>query len=212
MLEALRLASVVAQALGLAAAKNSLKLLLDEEQIIRQGVISRIENKYLYIVVPGELQLTNMRLRFLSSASDYISYMLRDVVSVTPDRYLWAPGLLFEYSDGRKELFTLLKREQWLKSILSAKAEVSTIGEPERVFDGTILDTDSIAIRQRLSRYFSQDEFRTLCFDLGVDYDNLAGVTKDEKARELVVRLDRDGKLAQLLKRGKELRPNVVWY
>ncbi len=208
----IRLAELGARVAGYRYAKKNLTLLLDGEQVIRQASIGWQENKIF--TDDGMLQLTNLRLRFLSGGRVYISYFLKDVVSVTFRnwRFVLPMGILVGYSDGRQELFGVMKREQWANAILTAKANAGPVGETERASDGSVLDADDVAIRQRLSRHFSQDEIKTLCFDLGVDYDDLAGISKDEKARELVVRLDRDGKLPQLLKRGKELRPKVVWY
>jgi hypothetical protein len=208
----IRLGLKAAQGMAYLNAKKNLKLLLDDEQVIRQDEVKWQENKVM--PVDGILQLTNCRLRFLSIGADYISYFLTDVASITFRNYLAVipMGILIEFSDGRKELFGLTKREQWVGAILEAKAKVGPVVAIERTVEGIVLDAESVAIRQRLSRHFSQDELKTLCFDLDVDYDNLAGTTKDEKARELVVRLDREGNLFALLKRGAELRPHVVWY
>jgi hypothetical protein len=41
-------------------------------------------------------------------------------------------------------------------------------------------------LRLILSLHFDLEEFRTLCFDLGIDFDNLRGEGKEAKARELV--------------------------
>jgi Effector-associated domain 7 len=38
---------------------------------------------------------------------------------------------------------------------------------------------------------FNDSELRTLCFNLGVDYDVLQGSGKSDKARELIIYLDR---------------------
>ena len=165
--------------------------------------------------VNGILQLTNMRLRFLSNYGDYFSYLLTDIVSVTFNNYLaiFPIGFAVEFSDGRKELFFYaMKSEGWINSILIAQAQAGVAADTEKTSDGTILDLECVAIRQRISRHFNYDEIKTICFDLDVDYDNLPGSNKDEKARELVVFLDRSGKLENLLKRAQELRPNIVWY
>ena len=41
-------------------------------------------------------------------------------------------------------------------------------------------------LRQILSYRFDVGELQTLCFELGVDYDDLPGSGKADKARELV--------------------------
>jgi hypothetical protein len=66
-------------------------------------------------------------------------------------------------------------------------------------------------LRQNLVVYFSESELRTLCFDIGVDYDDLIGRGKSDAAREIIAYLERRGCLAELVKRCSELRPNVSW-
>lgn len=46
---------------------------------------------------------------------------------------------------------------------------------------------------------FDLEELRTLAFELGIDYDSLPGEGKAGKVRELILFLDRRGKLGQLL-------------
>jgi hypothetical protein len=46
-------------------------------------------------------------------------------------------------------------------------------------------------LRQILATRFSESELRTLCFDLGIDYDDLPGQEKASKARELIAYLER---------------------
>ena len=45
---------------------------------------------------------------------------------------------------------------------------------------------------------FNLDELKSLCFELGIIFDNLAGDTLDAKARELVAYSQRRGELAKL--------------
>lgn len=54
-------------------------------------------------------------------------------------------------------------------------------------------------LRQFITEYYDQEELRTLCFDLGIDYDNLRGENKAAKARELVLCVGRHGQLDELL-------------
>jgi hypothetical protein len=68
-----------------------------------------------------------------------------------------------------------------------------------------------IRLRQFFDARFSEDELRTVCFDLGIDYDNLAGVGKAGKARELVAYCQRYGRISMLLAIARQLRPDVPW-
>ncbi len=66
-------------------------------------------------------------------------------------------------------------------------------------------------LRENIVDCFNLDELRTLCFDLGIKYENLAADTLDGKARELVDHCKRVGKIPDLLVKCRERRPNVLW-
>lgn len=63
--------------------------------------------------------------------------------------------------------------------------------------------------RSLLEIYFSDGEFRSLCSDLGITYDNLPGRATPDKMRELVAYVKRHGKQADLLAKCKQLRSHV---
>jgi len=66
-------------------------------------------------------------------------------------------------------------------------------------------------LRQMLVTRFSVDELKTLCFDLGLEYDALPGEGKEGKARELVAWFDRRNRLPELEDKSKQLRPDIAW-
>jgi len=68
-----------------------------------------------------------------------------------------------------------------------------------------------IRLYQILADYFNVEELRTLCFNLKIDYDDLIGEGKQGKARELVTFLDRRSRIAELVAKGKEQRPEIAW-
>jgi len=70
---------------------------------------------------------------------------------------------------------------------------------------------DLSGLREILSTYFDDGELRDLCFDLGVDHDNLGVEGRGNKARELLSYLKRRGRISELLETGKRLRPDVPW-
>jgi hypothetical protein len=61
-----------------------------------------------------------------------------------------------------------------------------------------------------LNARFDQEELRTLCFRLGVDYDSLRGEGKAAKARELALYMSRTGGLARLRAAIQAERPGVL--
>ena len=64
---------------------------------------------------------------------------------------------------------------------------------------------------QVLTDYFNEEELRTLCFELDVDYDELGGTHPKAKARELIAYLERHRLLASLLEVGRRQRPEIPW-
>ena len=66
-------------------------------------------------------------------------------------------------------------------------------------------------LRQLLVKRFSDSELHTLCFDLGVEYDDLPGSGRADKARELVTYMDQHDRLADLMRVGRRSRPDVPW-
>ena len=66
-------------------------------------------------------------------------------------------------------------------------------------------------LRQRLDQGFDEEELRTLTFELGIGYDNIAGTTKAGKTRELVTALDRQGRIPELVALCTRFRPQIDW-
>lgn len=70
---------------------------------------------------------------------------------------------------------------------------------------------DRTKLRQVLADYFNEEELRDLCFELGIDYENLAGSTKSGKARELVAYCERHMRIGELAAACYRLRPQAPW-
>jgi hypothetical protein len=58
---------------------------------------------------------------------------------------------------------------------------------------------NATAIHKVLQERFDLEELRTLCFNLGVDYDNLRGEGKAARSRELILFMQRHGRLDELV-------------
>jgi hypothetical protein len=68
-----------------------------------------------------------------------------------------------------------------------------------------------VEIHKILVTRFSLEEIKTLCFELGVEYENLPSGGKNSKARELVLYLERRGRLDDLRAAIMHQRPDVIW-
>ncbi len=72
--------------------------------------------------------------------------------------------------------------------------------------------TEKLAkLHQNIAAYFGDEELRSLCFDLDVDYADLPASNKDGMARELVAYMERRGRIPELVEMCRKLRPNVEW-
>ncbi len=65
-------------------------------------------------------------------------------------------------------------------------------------------------LRENLTEHFNKEELCTLCFDLGIEHENLPDA-KDSMARELVALCERAGRVADLVAKCKKSRPEVAW-
>jgi hypothetical protein len=66
---------------------------------------------------------------------------------------------------------------------------------------------------EMMNEFFTLEELRTLCFDLGVDFDQLAPQgTKASTTRELILRLERDRRIRDLVEGCAKARPAVQWH
>lgn len=62
-----------------------------------------------------------------------------------------------------------------------------------------------------IALHFDEEELRTLCLLLNIDYESLGGDGKRAKAERLVGYLDRRGRTDELLEQLDQLRPKVAW-
>jgi hypothetical protein len=71
----------------------------------------------------------------------------------------------------------------------------------------TPMDNPLSRLHQFITDRYDLEDLRTLCFDLGMDYDSLRGEGKEAKARELLLYLARRGRLEELLGKLHQERP-----
>jgi hypothetical protein len=62
-----------------------------------------------------------------------------------------------------------------------------------------------------LAARYDEEELRTLCFELGVDYESLPAQGKAGKARALILERNRRGRAGDILARGRAKRPDIDW-
>lgn len=70
---------------------------------------------------------------------------------------------------------------------------------------------DLQSLQAELALHYNMAELETLCFDLGVDWDDIVGLDKASKTRNLIGYFYRRDALQRLLKMLKSQRPTVDW-
>lgn len=113
---------------------------------------------------------------------------------------------------------TLGESKYWFVVPLFQNWITSHINDAEIIRLAGISDTPKQSDPEILSKLvsliiqtFNLEELRTLAFDLMIDYENLAGLSKADKTREIVAYFARRGELLQLLKYLKRQRPHAEW-
>jgi hypothetical protein len=59
--------------------------------------------------------------------------------------------------------------------------------------------------------HFNESELKTLCSDMGIDYEIVPGSGKEDRIRELIDYCRRHGKYDALVAMCREQRPHVSW-
>jgi len=67
-------------------------------------------------------------------------------------------------------------------------------------------------LHQSIVRHYNLEELRTLCFNLGINYDDLGGEGLSAKTRELVLRLGRNKRFDKLLTTLRQNRPEIALF
>lgn len=96
--------------------------------------------------------------------------------------------------------------EQFLALIMLDTPECYETGDNDFIPDQVYLNR----LHELLDAQFDQEELRTLCFNLGVDFDSLRGEGKTSKARELILVLNRNGRLSELMSEVSTAKPLVL--
>ena len=66
-------------------------------------------------------------------------------------------------------------------------------------------------LHKNIDKYFNFAEVRNLCFEMGVDYENIPGNMKSAFIRNLIVSLARKGQLQEMVDLLRMQRPHVPW-
>ncbi len=80
----------------------------------------------------------------------------------------------------------------------------------------TIRESENLMIDRKqnlhkaLTSHLNEDEFRDICFQINIDFDDLGGVGKSSKIRELILFLERRNRLSDLVEAVSSIRPDIA--
>jgi hypothetical protein len=74
---------------------------------------------------------------------------------------------------------------------------------------GQSISTEGRKLFTLLDGYFSLSDIEGLCFEMGIDDENLRGGTKADKARALIRHVEKNGQLEELKRLMRVARPNL---
>lgn len=94
---------------------------------------------------------------------------------------------------------------------LAGQSLPMALNEPKDRIPDNLTHPSRFALQRVLDHYFNASELQTLCFELGIDHEQLAGANKSDKVRELITYAERHGRIGELELRCRQLRPHANW-
>jgi hypothetical protein len=120
-------------------------------------------------------------------------------------------GLFDTEVETLKETFSSLAIRPDLRRFVLDSLRYRAKLAKEQAGDGSQNTKQGRQLRLILCEYFSRSEIADLCFDLGIDFDDLAGESKSDKARELIEYSKRYGFQSELVSACRDRRPKAPW-
>lgn len=101
----------------------------------------------------------------------------------------------------------------WKRRVLAyqAQKEQQQKRGETAVIQGQVPHNLLVHLRQVLADRFSPGDLQTLCFDLGVPYENLSGEEHRLKVLSLIQTLERTNRIDELITFGQKIRPDIPW-
>jgi hypothetical protein len=161
-------------------------------------------------LINSDRKLLSLQIANIRSGSDI--YDLSTIASIaTHSLVALASSILTALSYLTYKLFIIDKKEDvWSLNVRKQKIEDKYL-ELQSVDD--IFDNETMLrgkFREFLTAYFNESELKNIAHDLRIEYEELDGSNKGDKARELISYMERRDRLGQLIEYSFRLRRNVV--
>lgn len=184
------------------------------------GDLTRRESADFGVVWPAETAFIRLRIQIGAPDCDIEGGDSRDVRLYAGQD---GPPVYFHLTPRRAGplslIITVYQELDWIGST-RLRTEVGAsagAGEPRGQLAMTVAsgplnngEVNQLTLRRALDDGYNSDELRDLCFELGIDYEDLPGETQSAKARELVLYAKRHNLTAQLVALVMAARPGLL--
>ncbi len=184
------------------------------------GDLTRRESADFGVVWPAEAAFIRLRLQIGAPECDIEGGDSRDVRLYAGQD---GPTVYFHLTPRRAGplslIITVYQEMDWIGSA-RLRTEVGApagAGEPRGQLTMTVAsgplnngEANDLTLRRALDDGYNIDELRDVCFELGIDYEDLPGETQSAKARELVLYAKRHHFTAQLVALVMAARPHLL--
>ena len=180
--------------------------LVEDEKIISKSPASLERGSKRH---DGELVLTNKRLHFSSIENIGWTCWLDELVNIK----IISNGVNATTKGGLNENILVFKREAWCQQIIAAQVLYVKESALEKTAPAELTGVlvNRAQLRLKLEKKFSDSELKAMCFDLEIEYENVAGNTREARTRELLLLVERNGRMAEFIACCKAERPAVDW-
>jgi hypothetical protein len=181
--------------------------LLDQMRQEEQRVRARLDSDFTLAIIGNFKNGKSTLVNALLGAEIVTTNVTPETVTINHIRY--GPTLHVEaiLADGMRVQLTAddLASERLVPILTNLRGVPATqTGQPHAPHQR------KTELRDILAEYFNLSEQRDLCFDLGVEYDDLPGSGVRDKARALVNHMYRHGQLNTLVEACYNLRPHLA--
>jgi hypothetical protein len=117
-----------------------------------------------------------------------------------------------ELSDVQQGRMRIYRLPRWRADELRRMLHFRLAGQKPGEYSESLRPTGEVPetrAHEWLAAHFNEQELRTLCFKLGIDYDDLVAQGRENKARELVTYMARRSRLDELIAAIQRERPET---
>jgi hypothetical protein len=179
-----------------------------------EDLVSMFDRRLAYFSRVGNLSRDVQLIDLCEIGSDAELRKLADCAKGSPRKFLQLVQEICEahvgVSEDRQSLIARSTLQQHIKEQKGQQREVGRVRTTHTPKQGQRLEQRDLAhLRMVLSTYFDEVELDGLCFDLGIDPENLVDSTKQAKVMSLIRYCERHGILAELKEQVRKLRPKL---